>query len=80
MSTAPDKPTVTIVEQDPAIDDLDRETAAIAQIERLLRELDATLERTGNTRTPSKRVLAYLAERHRIIGSPGRKSAAQGGK
>ena len=59
---------------------LDPEVLAMAEIERILTDLDSLEDRPNNDRKPSVRVLAYLAEKHRIIGSPGRPSRAQGAK
>ena len=62
-----------------AIPGIDPETAAIIAIERILNNLDAE-PRPANTRAPSARVLSFVAEKHRIIGSPGRKPRSQGGR
>ena len=62
-----------------SIIDVDPETSAIIAIERVLRELDEEQGTAARTRKPSTRVLAYIAERYKIIGAPGRKPRDQGG-
>lgn len=66
--------------QEPINPDLiDPETLAIIEIERILKELDDVQGVRPNTRKPSARVLGFIAERHRIIGAPGRKPRSEGG-
>ena len=65
----------------PAFEDLqlDPETRAIIAIEQILRDVDEQTPGPANTRPASKRVLAYIAERHKVLGAPGRRPKAQGG-
>lgn len=72
-------PGVPTSQEDADRPELNPETAAMIAIERILADLDKQLPKGANQRAASVRVLAFLAERNRLIGSPGRKPRSQGG-